>query len=77
MKGSNKLTFIVENFSMTGKTLKELSENGITMLTMIFNATLKIGYCPKVWKTAKIILKNLEAKKNVTGLQTGFLYHKL
>lgn len=41
---------------ISGKILRELPEVGITILTYIFNAMLKLEYFPNQWKTAQIIL---------------------
>jgi hypothetical protein len=41
---------------ITGKVLKELSEKGMKMLTILFNAILRTGIFPDQWKVAQIIL---------------------
>lgn len=41
---------------ITGKILKELPDLGFSLLTMIFNAIIRIGHFPKQWKRAEIIL---------------------
>lgn len=41
---------------ITGEILKNLSPEGIKMITIIFNAILRLGYFPSQWKVAQIIL---------------------
>jgi hypothetical protein len=41
---------------ITAKMLKELPRKGIVLLTYIHNAILRIGYWPKPFKIAKIIM---------------------
>lgn len=41
---------------INGKMIRELPEAGVKLLTFIFNAILRIGYFPKKWKIAQIIL---------------------
>lgn len=41
---------------VTGKLIKELPKKGIVLLTIIFNAILRLGYFPAQWKVAKVIL---------------------
>lgn len=41
---------------ITGKVLQELPRKGVVYLTQIYNAILRIGHFPMVWKVAQIIL---------------------
>jgi Reverse transcriptase (RNA-dependent DNA polymerase) len=41
---------------VTGKILKELPPEGIKMVTMVYNAILRLGYFPSQWKVAQMIL---------------------
>lgn len=41
---------------ITGKILKELPYQGFRLLAIIFNAIIRLGYFPKQWKKAEIIL---------------------
>lgn len=41
---------------ITGRVLKELSEKGIRMLTIIFNSAVRLQIFPAQWKTAQIIM---------------------
>jgi hypothetical protein len=39
-----------------GKTLKELPKEGFKLITLIFNAILRTGYFPSLWKIGQIIM---------------------
>ena len=41
---------------ITGKMLKELPEKALRLLTIIYNAILRLSYYPAQWKVAQIIL---------------------
>lgn len=50
---------------ITGKILKELPDKALRLITIIYNAVLRLNYYPAQWKTAQVILlpkpgKNLE-----------------
>jgi hypothetical protein len=50
---------------ITSKMVKELPEKALRLLIIIYNAILRLSYCPAQWKVAQIILvpkpgKNLE-----------------
>lgn len=50
---------------ITGKVLKQLPEKALRLLTIIYNAVLRLNHYPTQWKVAQIILlpkpgKNLE-----------------
>lgn len=40
---------------ITGKILKELPDKAVRLLTIIFNAILRVGYFPDQWKVAQVI----------------------
>ena len=41
---------------ITARMLQQLPRKGIVFLTYIYNAILRLGYFPKAWKTAKVIV---------------------
>lgn len=41
---------------ITNKILKELSRKGLTLLTLLFNAILRLQHFPSQWKVAQIVL---------------------
>lgn len=41
---------------ITGKIIRELPHEGLKMITMLFNAIIRLGYFPTQWKVAQIIL---------------------
>lgn len=41
---------------ITNKTLQELPDSGITMITAIYNAIVRLQFIPPQWKTAQIIM---------------------
>lgn len=49
---------------ITGKVLKEMSRKGFIMLTLIFNAILRLEYFPTQWKVANIIVIHKPGKPN-------------
>jgi hypothetical protein len=49
---------------ITGKVPKELSEKGMKMLTILFEAILRTGIFPDQWKVAQIILIPKPGKKS-------------
>lgn len=42
---------------ITGRLLKELSEDGITYFLYLFNATLRLNFFPPQWKVAQVVIK--------------------
>ena len=47
---------------ITGKIIQELPEKTVRLITIIFNAILRIGYYPDHWKVAQIFLINKPGK---------------
>jgi hypothetical protein len=41
---------------ISGKMLKELPKEGITLLTILYNSILRLSYYPLLWKFAQIIM---------------------